>query len=103
MGNIVPIEMRENIFKAFVQYRDRKDIVSGTGIGLAMARYLAELHQGMLVMDRELGCNRFILSIQYYTRHFRMIRKNNIRNLGMMMKIVKFLIKIKERLLPYWL
>ena len=62
-GNIVPIEMRENIFKAFVQYRDGKDIVSGTGIGLAMARYLAELHQGMLVMDRELDCNRFILSI----------------------------------------
>lgn len=28
-----------------------------------MARYLAELHQGMLVMDRELDCNRFILSI----------------------------------------
>ena len=38
-GNIVPIEMRENIFKAFVHYRDGKDIVSGTGIGLACLLY----------------------------------------------------------------
>ena len=35
-GNVIPMEMREEIFKPFIQYKDgfsRK--VSGTGIGLA--------------------------------------------------------------------
>lgn len=62
-GKIIPIEMRENIFRPFVQYRDGKDIVPGTGIGLALARSLAELHQGTLTMDQDMECNRFILSI----------------------------------------
>ena len=68
-GKIIPIEMRENIFRPFVQYRDGKDIVPGTGIGLALARSLAELHQGTLVMNQDLTCNCFILSIpiQYQT------------------------------------
>ena len=41
-GNVIPMEMREEIFKPFIQYKDgfsRK--VSGTGIGLALARSLA--------------------------------------------------------------
>lgn len=62
-GKIIPIVMRENIFRPFVQYRDGKDIVPGTGIGLALARSLAELHQGTLTMDQDMECNRFILSI----------------------------------------
>lgn len=62
-GKIVPLEMRENIFRPFVQYRDGKDVVPGTGIGLALARSLAELHQGTLVMDEAMDCNRFMLSI----------------------------------------
>ena len=59
-GKIIPIVMRENIFRPFVQYRDGKDIVPGTGIGLALARSLAELHQGTLTMDQDMECNRFI-------------------------------------------
>ena len=50
-GNVIPMEMREEIFKPFIQYKDgfsRK--VSGTGIGLALARSLAELHEGNLWM-----------------------------------------------------
>lgn len=62
-GKIVPIGMRENIFRPFVQYRDGKDIVPGTGIGLALSRSLAELHHGALKMDESIDCNRFTLSI----------------------------------------
>ena len=62
-GEVIPLEMRDNIFLPFVRYRDGNKVESGTGIGLALARSLAELHGGSLVMDRSLDCNCFIFSI----------------------------------------
>ncbi|WP_455585905.1 two-component regulator propeller domain-containing protein [Bacteroides sp.] len=63
-GKIVPLEMRDNIFKPFVQYKDgNKVAVTGTGIGLALARSLAELHHGTLCMNDEMDSNCFILSL----------------------------------------
>lgn len=62
-GKIVPVEMRENIFRPFIQIRDGRDIVPGTGIGLALARSLAELHQGTLKMDQSTDCNCFVLTV----------------------------------------
>lgn len=62
-GKVIPIEMRENIFRPFTRYRDGQDTVPGTGIGLALSRSLAELQQGTLVMDQNMDCNRFILTI----------------------------------------
>ena len=37
--------------------------VSGTGIGLALARLLAELHEGALYMEDSMECNCFLLSL----------------------------------------
>lgn len=62
-GAIVPLEKREEIFRPFMQYRDGEHVIPGTGIGLALARSLAELHKGTLVMDRSIECNRFILRL----------------------------------------
>lgn len=69
-GAVVPPEMREEIFKPFIQYKDgmtRK--VSGTGIGLALARSLAELHGGTLTMSKALEYNSFILSLPMRHEH----------------------------------
>lgn len=63
-GSVVPPEMREEIFKPFIQYKTGAvRSVPGTGIGLALARSLAELHEGSLRMDSSLERNCFLLSL----------------------------------------
>lgn len=66
-GRIVPAEMREEIFKPFIQYKEGViNSVPGTGIGLALARSLAELHGGWLNMDGSLEENTFVLKLPLY-------------------------------------
>lgn len=62
-GQIVPVDMREEIFKPFVRYVQKNYSVAGTGIGLANSREFAELMGGSLHMDDDEKVNRFILSI----------------------------------------
>lgn len=62
-GPVVPAELRERIFQPFVQYRDGKHLIAGTGIGLTLARSLATLHGGTLVMDDDPDVNRFVLTV----------------------------------------
>lgn len=62
-GPVVPEGMREKIFQPFVQYRDGKHVIAGTGIGLTLARSLAELHGGTLIMDPSTEINRFVLTV----------------------------------------
>lgn len=64
-GMLIPAEKAEDIFKPFVQYNknDTDKISSGTGIGLPLARSLAELHSGFLILETKSGCNSFCLSL----------------------------------------
>ena len=62
-GTIVPEQMREQIFQPFMQYRDGRHLITGTGIGLTLARSLTTQHGGTLRMDDDLTVNRFILRI----------------------------------------
>jgi len=62
-GPVVPAGMREKIFQPFMQYRDGRHMIAGTGVGLAIARSLAALHGGTLDMDDDPGENRFILTV----------------------------------------
>ena len=71
-GYIVPAEMREEIFKPFVQCKDGVlHSVSGTGIGLPLARSLAELHGGTLSMNDSMESNQFLLSLPIRHTHAR--------------------------------
>lgn len=63
-GKIIPSDMREDIFHPFVQYRHSETpSAAGTGIGLSLARSLAELHHGTLKMDNDCTVNRFICTL----------------------------------------
>ena len=62
-GPIVPEGMREKIFQPFMQYRDGRHMIAGTGIGLTLARSLAALHGGTLGMDGDPEANRFVLTV----------------------------------------
>ena len=64
-GVIIPDEMKEEIFKPFVRFNEKDDgrVTTGTGIGLALSRSLAELHQGSLTMLEGEEVNCFYLTL----------------------------------------
>jgi signal transduction histidine kinase/CheY-like chemotaxis protein len=54
----IPSEMLARIFDPFFQIREpRRGLPAGVGIGLSLARMLAELHDGRLAAESE-GCDR---------------------------------------------
>ena len=61
-GPVIPASMRSAVFDSFVRGEEGKG-VSGFGIGLSVARTLANLHGGSLEMDGDLTCNRFLLTL----------------------------------------
>lgn len=62
-GNIIPVDLKEKIFEPFYRIKETSR-QAGTGIGLPLARSLAELHKGVLELkDTQDNMNVFQLSI----------------------------------------
>ena len=62
-GFLIPDEMKEKVFEPFVRLKGTEK-QQGTGIGLALARSLAELHQGTLtIQPGHKTYNRFVLHL----------------------------------------
>ncbi|MCQ2164124.1 MAG: response regulator [Bacteroidales bacterium] len=59
-GPVIPIEQRTHIFEPFVRFNET---APGTGLGLPIAKSLAERQGGALVMDDDFTVNRFIVSL----------------------------------------
>jgi signal transduction histidine kinase/DNA-binding response OmpR family regulator len=62
-GELVPEEARDKIFDPFYQVEKQRNSSSGSGIGLYLARSLAELHNGRLYFNEKRGLNEFVLQI----------------------------------------
>ena len=68
-GLLIPDDMREKIFEPFFRLKQSSK-QKGTGIGLALARSLVELHKGKLYLKgTEDGSNVFVLALPYHTDH----------------------------------
>jgi signal transduction histidine kinase/DNA-binding response OmpR family regulator len=66
-GKVVPEEQSEKIFEPFYQIDFSKPGEKGTGLGLPLARSLAELHHGRLFLDTsERKYNSFVLELTKY-------------------------------------
>jgi len=70
-GMAIPAALHQKIFEPFFRMREAKD-ERGTGIGLPLARSLAELHDGTLtISNQEGGWNVFTLSLPlHHEREF---------------------------------
>lgn len=62
-GAVIPFDMREKIFEPFFRLKQTEKF-AGTGIGLALARSLTELHKGKLELKQPVNdINLFLLSV----------------------------------------
>lgn len=67
-GFLIPEELKEKIFEPFYRIPET-EIQTGSGIGLALARSLAHLHNGTLELDRpERNMNVFSLTLPVHNK-----------------------------------
>lgn len=75
-GAKIPADKVEKIFQPFVRL-DGTHNVSGSGIGLPMARSLAEMHGGILRVDTTSEYNKFVLTLPLVQKDVVMTSETN--------------------------
>src|SRR5690606_18142425 len=79
-GYLIPLSMREKIFETFTRLK-MTDNQQGSGLGLALARSLAQLHKGHLrLANPENGMNVFVLTLPLKQRQHRRRNGTKIAN-----------------------
>lgn len=62
-GDRISKDLSQRIFEPFYQIDKKEGSASGAGIGLPLARSLAELHHGSLYLDADTALNTFVLTL----------------------------------------
>ncbi len=62
-GEVIPSELSEKIFDPFYQVKKDQNTTSSSGIGLSLARSLAELHNGSLYFGEQEDMNVFTVKL----------------------------------------
>lgn len=64
-GSLIPSDLARKIFEPFFQIEENTSIKAkqGTGLGLPLAKSLAEMHHGSLVLESDPTLNRFVLEL----------------------------------------
>lgn len=73
-GDVIPADQRERIFERFVRLDPQSN---GAGLGLPIARWIAEAHGGRLILERSTAADtlfRIVLPHQLESRHPLVIR-----------------------------
>jgi ligand-binding sensor domain-containing protein/DNA-binding response OmpR family regulator len=64
-GGLIPYDLKEKVFDPFYQGDRHRNSPASSGIGLALARSLAELHGGSLFYDHNNALNEFTLRLPF--------------------------------------
>ncbi|MCU7548875.1 ATP-binding protein [Chitinophagaceae bacterium LB-8] len=80
-GYLIPAEMKEKIFEPFIRLRETEK-QKGTGIGLALAQSLVQLHKGVLELkDSQNNMNVFALKLPMQQENEFDMKSNNEKTL----------------------
>ncbi|ASV29715.1 hybrid sensor histidine kinase/response regulator [Maribacter cobaltidurans] len=78
-GKLIPAHLKDKIFEPFYRVSGMEN-QSGTGIGLALARSLTEMHEGSLNLDTSNGAmNSFVLQLPIHQEREFMIRPSTVQ------------------------
>jgi ligand-binding sensor domain-containing protein/signal transduction histidine kinase/DNA-binding response OmpR family regulator len=79
-GDKIPEELSSRIFEPFFRINKSSKAVHGTGMGLSLARSLAELHKGRLYLDIHADINSFVLTLPLNQEKVIHLENNSIRD-----------------------
>jgi signal transduction histidine kinase/DNA-binding response OmpR family regulator len=79
-GELIPKEESEKIFDPFYQLDKNRNVAASSGIGLSLARSIAQLHNGSLYLDTSVtDMNCFVLEIPLAQEHQEWVNDSELK------------------------